>query len=477
VDELMPYRRPRFFLFARWWRWIAIGLAGIGLVVAREPVIATLTNPETKGAAIPTATVERADLTGEILVAGRISSTESTEIRCTLERLSTAASRGPQLGGASTILSLVPDGSIVRQGDLLCEMDASAYEDLASSQEISVEQARATRLQAALALDVAQIALKAFQEGEQVQVESSYNGRIALAKSDLARQIDRVAWAERMVDKGYVSHAQLSGERLTLERLRTNLRQSELVLEHYHRFTVPKELLMLKSQVIGAQATLGFQDIRLNREIERLEHYKSMVNRCTIRAPHGGYIVYANRPGREPRVYEGAPVRERMQLFTLPDQSKLEVEVILHETIIDHVRPGMTTRIRIEALPDLMLTGVLSTVSPVPVSDRNPESGTDATYFLGHVQLDANPPKLKPGMTTQVTISTGLRQGVLAVPTMAVAVEDDRDVCYVGHDQTVERRTVKVVQASRDMLEVVEGLSEGEEVFLAPARVASHFVQ
>ena len=305
-------------------------------------------------------------------------------------------------------------------------------------------------------------------------------GQIALAEADLTRQSDRIVWLQRMVEKGYASLAQLRSEQLTNERLSISVRKSEVALKNYRRFTAPKQLVMLQSQVIGAQATLGFQSLRLSREEERLVHYKSMVDRCTIRAPHGGYVVYANRSGRAPMVYEGAPVRERMPLFTLPDQSKLEVEVLLHETVIDRVRPGMTAGIRLDALPDLRLTGVLSSVSPVPLSDRSPESGNDAIYFMGHVRLDAMPPKLRPGMTTQVTISTGLRPGILAVPTMAVVVEDDQEICYVDHEnsvnhkRSVERRAVKVTQASRDMLEIIGGLSEGEVVFLDPALLTSH---
>ena len=67
--------------------------------------------------------------------------------------------------------------------------------------------------------------------------------------------------------------------------------------------------------------------------------------------PHSGYLVYSNRPGRDPQVFEGATVRERMPLFTLPDQTKLEVEILIHETIINHVRPGMAASIRVERLP------------------------------------------------------------------------------------------------------------------------------
>jgi HlyD family secretion protein len=277
-----------------------------------------------------------------------------------------------------------------------------------------------------------------------------------------------------MVEKGYASIAQLHSEQVSRDRLKISLSRSELALENYRRFTAPRELIMLQSDILGAQATLGYQDLRLSREAERLKHYKSMVDGCTIRAPHGGYVVYANRSGRTPQVYEGAPVRERMPLMTIPDQSKLEVEVLLHETIIRQVRPGMAVAIRLEAVPDLELSGVISSVAPMPISDRNPESGNDAVYFLGHVQLDKTPSKLRPGMTTQVTISTGLRAGILAVPSKAVTVEDEHEFCYVDTEHAVERRPVHVAQASREMLEVIDGLSEGEVVYLEPALVAAN---
>lgn len=124
----------------------------------------------------------------------------------------------------------------------------------------------------------------------------------------------------------------------------------ERALANYERFTEPKEVLALRSDVVGAEATLGYQTTRLNREQDRLDHYEKLLNSCTIRAPHDGYVVYANNRRRDPEVYEGAPVRERMKLFTLPDQSKMQVEVMLHETVINRVSAGMETRISIEAL-------------------------------------------------------------------------------------------------------------------------------
>ena len=60
---------------------------------------------------------------------------------------------------------------------------------------------------------------------------------------------------------------------------------------------------------------------------------------------------------------------------------------------------------------------------------------------------------------------------MLTVPAMALLVGDGKEFCYVvGHDR-FERRPVKATPASHDLLEVIEGLSEGEEVVLEPNQV------
>ena len=125
----------------------------------------------------------------------------------------------------------------------------------------------------------------------------------------------------------------------------------ERALANYERFTEPKEVLSLRSDVVGAEATLGYQTTRLNREQDRLGHYEKLLNSCTIRAPHDGYVVYANRRGRDPEVFEGASVRERMKLFTLPDQSKMQVEVMLHRDGCHSSKHGMKAQVSPRGTP------------------------------------------------------------------------------------------------------------------------------
>jgi HlyD family secretion protein len=420
----------------------------------------------TRFEAIPRYTIRRADVEAVVLSPGRVASSQNTEIRCQLERLDLSAQGAGSAGGASTILDLIPDGSMVEKGAILCELDGSDYQELVRRQQIVVEQARTDRLQASLTHEVALLALQAYRDGERKEVEQQYLGQIALARSDVERQSDRLAWTLKMLEKGYTSVAQVATDKLTGLKLKEGLRAMELSLENFRRFTAPKELMSLQKSIIGAQSTLNYQSIRLNREEDRLAHYQKLAAQCVIRAPHAGFLVYANRPGREPRVYLGASVRERMPLFTLPDLTKMEIQVMLHETVVDRVRPGMAASITIEALPGRSLHGQVESVNPMPLSDQNPDTANQIAYFIAHVRLDDVPPGLRPGMTAATTILCGTRRSVLTLPIISTAIEDGRHFCYLPREERFERRPIKVAPVSHDLVEVAEGLSEGEQVVL-----------
>jgi HlyD family secretion protein len=464
-------RRTTTPAFSRTGIILALALPLAGLALVSQPLVASLLGRRPTLEGIRTTLVGRSLIDRSILAPGRVASTQSTEIRCTLERLDSAGAGTSPIGGSSTILSLVPDGSIVKAGDVLCELDSSTYQELVRRQQITVEQARADRMQAQLALDVAELSLQSYREGLKAQTERELLGQLALMRSDQARQVDRIAWARRMLEKGYVSLAQVRTEEQSQSKLDWQLEQIDTSLDIFRRFTVPKELLAYSSQVIGARSTLKFQTIRLNREEERLAHYTKQMEACTIRAPHGGFVIHANRPGRDPRVYEGAPVRERMKLFDLPDQTKLEVEVLLHETVVNHVRAGMDASALIEALPRGLLRGRVDSVGPVPMSDQNAESGSNIAYFLAHIRLDDIPPGLRPGMTAQVSILPGPRE-VLALPIESVQVEDHREFCLVSTSGRIERRALRLGQADERVVEVLEGVREGEQVVLDPTTIS-----
>jgi RND family efflux transporter MFP subunit len=80
------------------------------------------------------------------------------------------------------------------------------------------------------------------------------------------------------------------------------------------------------------------------------------------------------------------------------------------------------------------------------------------------VALENSGYELKPGMFAEVELPTETRKGVVVVPQDAVLVEGDKHVVYVVSGNTAHRREVKLGLGNDEVVEVLSGLKEGEDL-------------
>jgi multidrug efflux pump subunit AcrA (membrane-fusion protein) len=166
-------------------------------------------------------------------------------------------------------------------------------------------------------------------------------------------------------------------------------------------------------------------------------------------------------------IEEGASVIQGQELFYFPDLSQMEVVAMLNETVVDRVRAGMPARVRFESLQaGEDLEGHVDSVDSLPKRSFN-----DVPYYPCRVKLEAAPAGLLPGMTAKVEVQLGRYHEVLAIPNVAVSVDHDRKVCYVIGPSDLDRREITPGASSSDLIEVVDGLKEGELVVLDPSGV------
>jgi len=423
--------------------------------------------------------VSRADLIPFVNAPGRLESSKRTVIRCQLENI-TGGGSGGSAQGASTMLTVLREGSTVKQGDVLATLDSSTYDDMYEQAQITVEQARSSHLQATLDLEIASLAVRKYRDGDVQETLKSMQGAIALARSDLSRAVDHLGWTKRMNRKGYSSVATIVSEQHSVSLLNFSLKKQLMSFDLFQRYSQPKTEKTLEKQVLAAQTTLNNEKLRLQRQLDRLALLKKQVERCTIRAPHDGVLYYVKNAVRRQSapIEEGMAVHQRQELFYLPDMSELEAQVVLNESIVDRVRPGLRATIRFEALPNLVLDGHVVSVGEIPKREvaqgGNRGDETDVRFYICVVKLERVSPRLKPGMTTRVDIALSPREHVLAVPHQAVKSDRGKKVCFVANDESLERREVRLGQETTDLVEVTGGLQEGELVALNPPLPLTH---
>ena len=443
---------------------VAATAAGIGLGVR------WLTPAKASPLALPHAAARRADLDVTVSAGGRLESSQRTLIECELETFQFRSAEGTPMtvGSQSMILDIIADGSNVRRDEVLCRIDASDYEEVVRQQELKVQVAIAGETRAQLDVDAAELTLREYRDGLSGQQLRGAEGNIIMAEADLKRQADRVEWARGMVKKNYFSAGQLLSEEQSL--LKSRIKHDDLMgnLKVLRAYSGPLAIRSLQIKIDAAKANLMSEAIRRLRTDQRMAHYRELLANCTVKAPHDGYVIWANEPDDDPRVQLGARVTPKMDLFYLPDLEAMELRAVLNESVVGQVREGMAAIVHLESNPSLGMPGHVVGVSPLPIAPTIP--GVDQIKgYIGRVKLDGHPGGLLPGMTAQVEILAEHRADALVVPGEAVAIEGGRPYCYVAGADGVHRRAIETNGANDRDMAVTKGLAAGDEVILNPS--------
>jgi HlyD family secretion protein len=403
--------------------------------------------------------VRRAEIQTTVVAGGDLQATNETIVLCQVEDITDS--------DGTVILSMVESGTPVKKGDELCRLDSSELEEMAREEEILLNQGKSAWVQAQLGLETAKLALREYRDGLVTQQTKEFEGRIALARSDLQRQLDRLNWTDRMVAKGYLAQAQLLTERQALARTRHDLKKTEGEFDLFRRFQVAKDTTTLRSEVGIAEQNERVEAARFQAQQERLAYVRKQIDRCTVRAPQKGIAIRARRRFRRGILEPGDRVFENLGLFRLPDLSQMDVEVSLNESMGPRVEVGMRAEVRIASLGERVIPGHVASIAPLSEINWKEEDERVRRFTL-RVRLDETPPRLFPLMSAVVEIDTGSVLDALVIPVGAMAILDREPYCFVVGSGGLERRAIRTGHASRDFLEVTGGLKEGERVVVQP---------
>ena len=413
--------------------------------------------PDTKQAAdltdMPLYTVQRRDLQITVTEEGSLVSDENVDITC-------------DVAGGATIIWLVDDGDRVAEGMDIVKLDASVLSENATAQKIAYEKARALMIQADKDYAAAKIAVEEYREGLFKKDLRTAESNVTATTERLQATENTLAYGERMFRKGYITPQQLEAQKSAVARAKLDLGTAEISLDVLTKFTKPKMTTELESVRDSAEARLESERAALELEKIKLERLESELLKCTIKAPQDGLVIYANSRSRdrETEIKEGTSVKERQVILQLPDLTKMRADVEVHESKVDEISPGMPAIVRVQ---DLKFSGVVTSVANRPESNW---FSTAKKYVVG-VRIDGKSEALRPGFTAEATIIVADMQDVIAVPVAAVIEDSEEFVCAVKQGEGFEQRVVTLGKSDDRFVEIVQGLEEGELVFLNPETV------
>ncbi len=182
-----------------------------------------------------------------VLEQGDVESSSNNEVKCMVE------ARG---GTGTPILWVIDEGSYVKKGDKLCELDSSALENEMKAQRIVVSASEALVISSDAALKQAEIAKQEYLEGTYETERRLILSEINVAEQEKRKMELSLASAERLAAKGTLRPLQIQAEQFAVQNAKNNLDAAKAKLEVLDNLTKKKMLVQLESTIETARAKL-----------------------------------------------------------------------------------------------------------------------------------------------------------------------------------------------------------------------------
>ena len=437
-----------------------------------------------------TYTVKRGDLLISLTERGTLKTRNAAQVRSKVDR-------------RTSIQWMADEGKSVKEGDVVIELDKTELEQeienrrnliiqleseekAARTEELIQREQNQTDVEKAqLSLEVAQAELAKLMEGDIPAKERELELAITTATSELERAENRFQEMPTMLEKEFITADQFEDERIKLFKAQEALTTANQNKNLYLKYQKPLDIRQKEAAVTeaergiiratnqaearleGKKAQVSQKERRLQREKQKLEEDLSAIEQMTIMASADGTIIYGDpdRSWDSEDIKVGNNVWQNQVLMTIPDPSEMAVVINVHEADIDKLKVGMPATIRSETKKGKSYSGEILKIDSV-ANAGNRRWGDQIRRFRVEIKLRGNELDLKPGTSASVEVQIGEMQDVVHAPLQTVHSRGGRFFVYQRKDGAVVETPVKVGRSNESYLEIVEGLSEGDEILL-----------
>jgi HlyD family secretion protein len=394
-------------------------LAVIGVLAAASAALFGVAHYSRKAPSVATFEVKR----GEFL--------DALQFRGQLKAMKSVSITAPANAGDLQIVKLAADGSPVKRGEVVVEFDASKTE-----QDLAQDRSVLKSSQAEIEQVHAQGRLTEEQDTTAV-MKARYDVEVAKLDASKGEVVSRIEGAEAGLKVSDAEQALREAE----EKLKSDVAVDKASVEDKKNASVKAEFDAQRAQ--NALASM------------------------TLKAPADGVVSLISTwhgTGEGPykageRAWPGSLIAE------LPDVASLRVAARVDETERGRLALGQPVTLQLDAIADRQFSGKVERIGTIATSDFSAGWPIQRTFDL-EFAINESDPRLKPGMTVQITVIVDRVADAITIPAQASFLKSGQTVAYVWRGDKFEERPIQIERTSRDRILVASGLKAGDVVAL-----------
>lgn len=328
-----------------------------------------------------------------------------------------------------TLNSIVDEGTSVKKGDYVAQLDNSAVEKEIEEEETEIE--------------------KRQEELEVAKIDTAV--KLSQERNKIAQNLDNVKEKEIIMEQSVYDSKAVQ-------------RQSELSFQQAQRMYENSINTYKRMKMMESNRVRTIQE-RLDRNMEIRNYYEQLMDQLTVYAPEDGIVIYAqDRRGR--KIKAGTMLNRYSWAYnrvaTLPNLDSLLSVTYINEIDISKVYEGQSVEMTIDALPDKVISGKIMDISNI---GKNSGSN-DGKVFRVEIYIDQPDAELKPAMSTTNRIIIEKFDDALVIPVNAVHSDGKNNYVYLRNGMQVVKKQVITGMQNSNMIIIKEGLEEGDKCLI-----------
>jgi HlyD family secretion protein len=349
----------------------------------------------------------------------------------------------PQVNG--TVLTLPKEGQRVTRGELVAKLDPTTLQRTLENAQISLKKANAQ-------LESQRISQGSNRASQQQQISAS-QATYSNAQLEVGNAKTALSNARKLFTAGGNSSLDVQTAQSTLEKAQTNLESARIALS-------------TNKNAVGLKAGSDSQDLsNLQLAVEQsqisLRNAQTDLANTKIYAPMNGVISSVT-------AQVGSSANNSAALFTMLDDSSVNLPVQVDETEISKVKLGQSAELSLDAIPDQKFQGKVTKISPQAKISQN------IAVFYVTVTVPNSDLQLRPGMTAEAEVISLEVPDALTLPKRAVQTVRTRSYVTVLDPKTKVQDTIRVKTGADDGTNIViESGLEPQQTVVLPTRASA----
>ncbi|MBF0458238.1 MAG: efflux RND transporter periplasmic adaptor subunit [Nitrospirae bacterium] len=326
------------------------------------------------------------------------------------------------------------DGDHVKEGQTLFKIDSSnAYQQL--------QQTRSDYITAEAN----------FRKYETLETSTEYNEiskSLLESKNNLNRTMQRKQKAQRLVDKGILSKAEL-------ERAEVDYENALTQADNYAFKLKQVEIAFVTSQKLVSLA--------LNKAKKALEDAEKIYSAGELKSPISGIVtVPVSNSGKV--VYAiGQSINSDAIVVYIGDYKNIGIKIEIAESQVRRLQEGMKVLITTEMLKDMKIEGILKEIAAVATIKENSSVFEAKIQIINNDEIDK---VIKFGLSANASVIISEKPNALSIPIQAMFDLDGRPcVLYLDNRKTIKLAFIRPGLTNPRSLELLDStLPEGTVV-------------